>query len=147
MDAALDMGVDIIRKLGLTSHMLKHGGQSYGTYNDADAKYFEGLKPHTKTTTYYSGGYGYCGPYNNDYNRGGSSRPTTVHDVKTTTPKPTVESTSTNPNAVNFEQIKYVTEKYDEYITYIKNRVETVCKDNSIDPKLFEAIFAQEITF
>lgn len=151
MDEALDMGVDIINKLGNECYKMQHVGGSYGYgVKDVDGKYFESLNPkHVTPTTSYGGyngnrfyddddyGYGEDYPY-----RGGSR--STSGSTTTTTPS----TSTTKEDKINYEQIKYITEKYDEYILTVKEKIEAKCKEQDIDfDSMFSEIFSQKLEF
>lgn len=151
MDAALDMGVAIIEKLGNTSHMMKHVASSYN-YNDETSKYFEGLKPHTTTQyggTYYGRG-DYYDDYDDDYHTryndyGGSS---TTHS-STTTSGGTQNSTTTKiENTVTYDSVEYISKQYEDYINEIKENVKGACDELGInfDEKMSK-FFEKKIEF
>lgn len=151
MDAALDMGVEIIEKLGYDEYKMQHiGGSttySYSSVRDNDSSYFEGLKPRPTTTTTYPQrpyrdyedddyDYGrYCG---GGYSGGTSTSGSTVNKPSTTTPK---------ESQVNYEMVKYVSEKYEDYILTIKGDIQAKCEEKGLDFKEFEEIFNRTIEF
>ena len=158
MDEALDLGVDIINKLGLDEYRMKHMGGTGTVYsyspNDTDSKYFEGLNPKkaTSTVTRYNG---YCGrdyddyyddEYYGEYGGWGGHSHTGGSSSGSTTPS-TSSSTTSKENQVNYEQIEHVTKTYEEYILTIKEEIQAACKKNDVDFKLFEEAFSKKIVF
>lgn len=143
MDSALDMGVDIINKLGLTEHKMKCvGGGTYNFYSgatDADGKYFEGLKPRPATT--------YGGGYNGGYRGGSSTTPTHTTTPSTSTTHTTSTAQTSTSNQINYEQIQHVSEVYEERMAAMKKEIEKICKENNYDASKFEVVFSKEITF
>lgn len=138
MDAALDMGVEIIEKLGNVEYKMRHIGTSY-SYNskDADSTYFEGLKP--RPVSQYSPSRSYYNDDDYSYNR--HSYPSTQTQQPTQQQKP-------NEDTLNFETVKYITDKYEEYILTIKEEIAAKCKEQDIDfDTNFKEIFNKEITF
>lgn len=129
MDAALDMGVEIIEKLGRVRYTLPSDTKE-NYVKDADSMYFEGLKPRPT--------YSYTSPYyNNNYNQsysGSSSYNTT---------KPTVVK-----NEVNSEMVKYVVDVYDQRISDIEDDVKAKCEELGINfNETFATIFSTQISF
>lgn len=133
MDTACRMGIELINFIGLTRHELQSSKTwvrgTDGVYrksdiSEEDEKFFRTLSGYS----YY--GYG------------------TSTSASTTTTKTNVGTTQTNTtskNDVNFEMLKYVTERYEEYIKDMQNRIKSVCNENNIDFSIFEKEFENSI--
>lgn len=146
MDAALDLGIDIITRLSNKEYKMKcpttTGTTYYGGYynTDADGKYFEGLKP-SKVTTYYGGYRDKDKDKDDDYHFSNSGSTHTQTQQTSTT-----SQTTTKQNA-NFEQIQHVSEVYENRFEDMKKQIEEICKENNWDASKFDILFSKEITF
>lgn len=146
MDAALDLGIDIINRLSTNEYKMKcattsSGGYYGGYYNtDSDGKYFEGLKPKSITTTTYNGG-----TYRNNFDKDtDNSYSGSTHTQTTQTHQPTTYSSN---NTTNYEQIQHVSEVYETRIADMKKQIGDICKENNWDASKFDVLFTKEITF
>ena len=147
MDEALDLGVDIITKLGLTRHILL-GGDVASYVHDANAEYFESLNPkppvtYTKPAYNYKNNY-YGDDYYGDDGYGNDYYYNQPYGKKTTANTPT----ATVGKEVNFEMVEYVSDVYEDRIAAIELAVEKKCKELGISfEENFADIFETNITF
>ena len=135
MDTACRMGIELINFIGYTRHELQcskswvrgtDGVYRKSDVDEEDEKFFRTLS-----------GYG---PY---YGYG-----TQTTSTSNTTTKTTVVSTPArvdDKNKVDIEMLKYVTERYEEYIQDMQKRIETLCIENNIDFSIFEKEFETSI--
>lgn len=141
MDAALDMGLAIVEKLGMTEHKLKSSQVSFYT-QDSDSLYFEKLNPNyvpPKPTTYYGTGRSTY-PYNqdpyddyyDDYPYGNQYQ------------KPAKNSAAT----IQFEVVENVAKTYETHLKNVEEEVKKKCEALGIDyDSNFAEIFSMSITF
>ena len=134
MDTACRMGIELINFIGLTRHELQCSKSwvrgTDGVYRKADVdeedeKFFRTLSGYQ----YY--GYG-----------------TQANSSTSTTTKTTVVSSPArveDKNKIDIEMLKYVTERYEEYINDMQKRIENVCNENNIDFSLFKKEFETSI--
>lgn len=136
MDTACRMGIELINFIGLTRHELTCSKSwvrgSDGVYrksdiDEEDEKFFRTLSGYS---SYYSYG----------------NQNTTTSKQATTTSVTTVTK-GENKSNVDFEMLKYVTERYEEYIEDMQKRIKTICTKNNIDFSLFKKEFESSITF
>ena len=136
MDTACRMGIELIKFIGLTRHELTCSKTwvrgSDGVYrksdiDEEDEKFFRTLSGYS---SYYSYG----------------NQNTTTNKQATTTSVTTVTK-GENKSNVDFEMLKYVTERYEEYIQDMQKRIKTICTENNIDFSLFKEEFESSITF
>jgi hypothetical protein len=140
MDTACRMGVELINFIGLTRHELKNSDgwvkHSNGTWTkteDEDEKFLRTLSGYN---------YGYYGQGSqSDYSYGTSAK---TSDSSSTTATKKYEE---DKNKVNIETLKYVTERYEDYIENLKTHMQSVCEANNIDFALFENEFTTVIKF
>ena len=144
MDTACRMGVELIEFIGLTRHELKSDAWikgADGVYrknyeSDEDEKFFRTLSGVQ---------YGYYGYGNqSSYNYGTASK---ASSSSTTTKTSVTETKKDDKDKVNIETLKYVTERYEEHIENVKERIQKVCEANNIDFALFENEFVTTIKF
>lgn len=136
MDTACRMGIELINFIGLTRHELTCSKSwvrgSDGVYrksdiDEEDEKFFRTLSGYS---SYYS--------YGNQ---------NTTTSKQTTTTSVTTVTKGENKSNVDFEMLKYVTERYEEYIEDMQKRIKTICTENNIDFSLFKKEFESSITF
>lgn len=137
MDSACCMGIDLIKGLGNKQYKLTYQASSYDHYvtnangtkvweRDTDNDYFDQYSGYKKYTNANTTAY------------------------KSNTYSSTNSATSTNKkdeNMVDIETIKYISERYEEYVDDIKKNIENKCKENNIDFNLFKDCFNIEIKF
>lgn len=129
MDDALAMGKDLIDKIGLTQHILKHSGSTYNSY-DPDESYFNTLGGYS--SSYYSGKYG------NGYTSSSSS----------STSYQTSKLKEVEIKGVPYETVEYITEVYEKFIESIKEKAKSECEKHGIDFEDFSKnVFNDEIKF
>lgn len=135
MDTACRMGIDLINFIGYTRHELQCSKSwvrgTDGVYRKADVD--EEDEKFFRTLSGYNSYYGYG---------------TQTTASSTTTNKTTVVSSTTkveDNNKVDIEMLKYVTERYEEYIQEMQNRIKTLCSENNIDFSIFEKEFENSI--
>lgn len=140
MDTACRMGVALINFIGLTRHELenksswaKNANGIYTKYDDEDEKFFRTLSGYGTSYGYYGGGNTY------DYQYGTSSKASSTTTV--------VKKEEDDKNKVNIETLKYVTERYEEHIEKLIERMKVICEANNIDFALFEKEFTTTIKF
>ncbi len=136
MDTACRMGVELIKFIGLTRHELACSKTwvrgSDGVYrksdiDEEDEKFF-------RTLSGYSSYYSY-----------GNQNTTTSKQVTTTSV--TTVTKEDDKNKVDLEILRYVTERYEEYIQDMQDRIKTICNENNIDFSLFKKEFESSFTF
>ena len=99
-------------------------------------------------------GYG----YDEDYWYGGGHYPasggtkSTTSATQTTTTKTPTQTPATTPkkdeNMIDQETVKYISEKYEEYIHNLRIKIEEKCADLGVDfNEEFKKIFDNPITF
>lgn len=171
MDNACRMGHALINKIGNTLHLLEHKSTSSNVWvkganggyvrqdDDEDEKYFRTLSGYTYqgTTGYsgYGGRYSDWGEGYDDYWEGYSARSsakTTPTTSKTTTP--TTQTSSTKPtnaennSTIDVETLRYITDRYDQFIDNIKNEVKKKCDEiEGVNFEYFASIFENKIKF
>ena len=174
MDNACRMGHALINKIGNTQHILEHKSSyawvktASGGYSrpaeDEDEKYFKTLSGYTATQggSTYGGRGGVYGrdcwdeydDYYGDFGYGGakSTSGTTATTTKTTTTttvtkqEPTKDSNT--DSSVDVETLRYITDKYDQYIDNIKDNVKKKCEEMGINFFVqFASIFDNKINF
>lgn len=169
MDNACRMGHALIEKIGNTEHKLEHKGSSYawvktanGSYSraeeDEDEKYFKTLSGYTA----YQGTNGYGGGrYNRDWDAyddywDGYYSGGTVNSGKTTTSNASTTTTTTtetkkeetkSENVVDVETLRYISDKYEQYVDNIKDDVKKKCEELGIKFEDFAPIFENKIKF
>lgn len=171
MDNACRMGHALINKIGNTEHKLEHKGSTYswtktvnGAYvkeQDEDEEFFRTLSG--ITTSYVNGNYGgfnnhyvngydddddeygrYCGDYGySQYNRQLNGSTSTKRATNWTT---SVTEKNDNCN-IDVETLRYISDKYEQYVEDIKESVKKKCEDLGVDFEEFSPIFKNEITF
>lgn len=150
MDTACRMGHELIEHLGLERFELENksiwGGGTYknGVYVknnvDDDAAFFN---KRDKSLTYAYDDYGYGGSHTRTYPASSTTKTNTTTATKTTTtPKQEAQT-----DVVSMETVKYLSERYEEYIENIKTKVFEKCKELGVESSEFESIFNNKITF
>lgn len=136
MDTACRMGVELIKFIGLTRHELvcsktwvrgSDGVYRKSDIDEEDEKFF-------RTLSGYSSYYSY-----------GNQNTTTSKQVTTTSV--TTVTKEDDKNKVDLEMLRYVTERYEEYIQDMQDRIKTICNENNIDFSLFKKEFESSFTF
>lgn len=153
MDTACRMGHELIEHLGLKRYELEHKSTSSSWVKMADGSY---KKPEVDEDEKFLSSLSGYGPYGN---YGGSSTTgvnkttqttnTTSH-VNSTAAKSTTETKTTVNNAdmVEMETLEYISNRYEEYISMLKDNVKNICGENNIDfDKIFAKAFEFEIKF
>lgn len=161
MDTACRMGHALIKKIGNTEHKLEHNGSSYGWSKNAqgvytrvvdeDDEFFKKLSGVTSTyggynmyddddySGYYGGYSQYGGRYPRTSGQSGTSSTTNSSAVAT-------KQTSNN-DGIEMDTLKYITERYEEYIDDLKSKVQSKCVDLGVDFNEFIDIFSKSIKF
>ena len=168
MDNACRMGHALINKIGNTQHLLEHKSSypwvktANGGYTkqveDEDEKYFKTLSGYTSTqggTTTYGGrysrdwddddcydGYSY---YGSSY--GGSGKTTSSSTTTSTQKQETTKTEEKSNNVVDVETLRYITDKYDQYIDNIKENIKKKCDELGVTFDEFALIFENQIKF
>lgn len=162
MDHACAMGCALIEKIGNTEHKFEYKTYSYtkganGEYKyDDDESFYRTLEGNTYSGYYTRGwAYGdddyedyydshYYGTYSS-YNSGSKTVNNTNTSKETNNSSKTVENN--NEKTVSIETLRYVTEKYEEYVADIKDGVKKKCEECGIDFAQFAEVFKNEIKF
>lgn len=152
MDNACRMGHALIKHLGNKRYELEHK-TSVSTWvngqykRDEDESFFNTLgysyasKGYSAYDDDYEYGYGSC--YGSrSYNYGKQSTSGTTATKTTTTKVEKVDE-----SMVNIETVKYITDKYEEYVDDIKAKLKEKCSELNIEFKQFAEIFETKIKF
>lgn len=140
MDNGCRMGHELIQHLGNKRYEMKKKttGWKNGTYTyDEDDAFFRSLSG-------YSYGYYNSGNGGTSYN-GGSYNNTDKYKPVTTAQQTTVKKD--DENMVDIETVKYISERYEEYVKIIKDGIMKKCESNNIDFSIFKEVFSNEIKF
>lgn len=137
MDNACRMGHALIKHLGNKQYLLEHKEKSYGHYEgnlwvrniDEDEDFLKSLGDNSR-------GYGGYGTRNYSSHTNTTTTMTNVYNSTDYKPK-TAEKKG---DEVPLETVRYISEKYDEYIESIKNDIKSHCESLNID---FDAEFGK----
>lgn len=142
MDQACGMGIELIEKIGLTRHYLKHQTKWESTFtyektkdgyynkieHESDIKKLESLGDNKRMYNSYTS---YGSSYSNN------------------------QSSTKKEDEIKFETVKYIVERYDSFISSLKAEItegiKNVCADNELNFDSFEKVinekFDKEIKF
>lgn len=132
MDTACRMGAELIEHLGKKSYKLSNG--SSGWTKGADGIYRKPAEDEDEKFLRTLSGYSYG--YSN-----------TTKATSTTVNSTTATKVEDNKSEFTIETIEYISERYEDKINNIKNRIHSICEANNIDFTLFEKEFSDVITF
>ena len=136
MDTACRMGAELIEHLGKKSYKLSNSGS--GWTKGADGIYRRPIEDEDEKFLRTLSGYSYGG-----YNGATANKTTTTYNTSATTATKVEEK----KDEFTIETIEYISERYEDKINNIKNRIHSICEANNIDFALFEKEFSDVITF
>ena len=152
MDVACRMGHELIEHLGLTRHELEHKSTSSAWVKMADGSYKKPEEDKDEEFFRTLSGYNYGGYSYGGYNYPSTTKPSTSATTSATTSvkqATTTEVKKVEPNkdVVDIETLEYISERYEERISSIKEDIQKICDENGWDFEKFEKVFECEIKF
>ena len=173
MDTACRMGHELIEHLGTKRYECKSKSM-YGSWtrgangvytrpeDDEDEKFLRtlsGEKTYARSyNTPYQGGdwddaYGYDdewyyqGSGNRNVVNSGNTKSTTTTKTTTTSTTTSTSATKTDDKMVSIETVRYISEKYEQHVANIEEKIKSKCEALNVDFNEFKEIFENQITF
>lgn len=148
MDTACRMGHELIEFIGLTKHELEHKSTSSAWIKMADGSYKKPEEDKDEAFFRTLSGYGsYTYPSVPAKTTSSTTNVTKVTSATTSQNTSTSQNKDVNKDVVEIETLEYISTRYEEQISLIKENIQNICKDNNIDFEKFAKVFDFEIKF
>jgi putative aminopeptidase FrvX len=148
MDTACRMGVELIEFIGLTKHELEHKSTSSAWIKMADGSYKKPEEDKDEAFFRTLSGYGsYTYPSVPAKTTSSTTNVTKVTSATTSQNTSTSQNKEVNKDVVEIETLEYISTRYEEQISLIKENIQNICKENNIDFEKFAKVFDFEIKF
>lgn len=148
MDTACRMGHELIEFIGLTKHELEHKSTSSAWIKMADGSYKKPEEDKDEAFFRTLSGYGnYTYPSVPAKTTSSTTNVTKVTSATTSQSTSTSQNKEVNKDVVEIETLEYISTRYEEQISLIKENIQNICKENNIDFEKFAKVFDFEIKF
>ncbi len=148
MDTACRMGHELIEFIGLTKHELEHKSTSSAWIKMADGSYKKPEEDKDEAFFRTLSGYGsYTYPSVPAKTTSSTTNVAKVTSATTSQNTSTSQNKEVNKDVVEIETLEYISTRYEEQISLIKENIQNICKDNNIDFEKFAKVFDFEIKF
>lgn len=148
MDTACRMGHELIEFIGLTKHELEHKSTSSAWIKMADGSYKKPEEDKDEAFFRTLSGYGnYTYPSVPAKTTSSTTNVTKVTSATTSQNTSTSQNKEVNRDVVEIETLEYISTRYEEQISLIKENIQNICKENDIDFEKFAKVFDFEIKF
>lgn len=148
MDTACRMGHELIEFIGLTRHELEYKSISSAWVKMADGSYKKPEEDKDEAFFRTLSGYGsYTYPSVTAKTSSSTTNVTKVTSSTTVSNASTSQTKEVNKDVVEIETLEYISTRYEEQISLIKENIQNICKENDIDFEKFAKVFDFEIKF